>query len=180
MRFETERLIIREWLDSDRAPYASFNADPVVRRFYPDMPTTEASNALVDRFIAGLAHDGFGFLAVQRKSDGSFIGDVGIMPVKMPLRGNPPVEVGWLLGQAYWGQGYAPEAARAWIDFAFTDHAFPEIVAFTARLNLPSQRVMQKLGMRYDPQADFEHPNIPEGHALRPHLLYRLANPNTA
>lgn len=177
MIFETERLIIRPWRDADRAVYAGFNADPVVRRFYQSMPTPAETNAIIDRFIAGFAADGHGFLAVERKSDGAFIGDVGIGPVTFPLRGNPPVEIGWLLGQQYWGQGYAPEAARAWIAHAFDTLGLPEVVAFTAVPNLPSQRVMTKLGMTRDPAGDFQHPAIPDGHALRPHVLYRIANP---
>ncbi|MGB3337501.1 MAG: GNAT family N-acetyltransferase [Devosia sp.] len=179
MKLETERLIIRPWREDDRAPYASFNGDPEVRRFYPDTLTEAESNAAMDRLIAGYEADGFGFLAVERKSDGAFIGDVGIKPVLMPLRGAPPIEIGWLLGRAYWGQGYAPEAANAWIDFAFAELRVNEVVAFTAVSNLPSQRVMTKLGMIRDTLGDFEHPGISEGHPLRPHVLYRIANQGT-
>jgi RimJ/RimL family protein N-acetyltransferase len=53
----------------------------------------------------------------------------------------------------------------------------PEIVAFTFRGNIPSRRVMEKIGMARDPAADFEHPRLPPGHPLRPHVLYRIANP---
>ena len=177
MKLETERLLIRPWRQEDRAPYAAFNADPEVRRYYPDIFTAEQTWANLDRLIARYEEDGYGFLAVERKSDGAFIGDVGIKPVHMPLRGAPPIEIGWLLGRQYWGQGYAPEAANAWIDFAFSVLRSREVVAFTAVANLPSQRVMQKLGMTRDPLGDFEHPGVPEGHELRPHVLYRIANP---
>lgn len=177
MKLETARLIIRPWRYEDRAPYAAFNADPEVRRYYPDIPTAAETNASIDRFIAGYEHDGFGFFAVERKDDGTFIGDVGIKPVHMPLRGEPPIEIGWLLGRPYWGHGYAAEAANAWIDFAFAELRVSEVVAFTSVSNKPSQRVMEKLGMTRDPLADFEHPGVPEGHALRPHVLYRIANP---
>ena len=176
MILQTERLIIRPWRHEDRAHYAAFNADPVVRRFYRTVLTPQETEAVIDRFIAGFETDGYGFLAVERKSDGAFIGDVGIAPMTFPLRGNTPVEIGWLLGQQYWGQGYAPEAAQAWIDHGLGTLGLPEIVAFTAVPNLPSQRVMTKLGMTRDPEGDFEHPGIPEGHALRPHLLYRIDN----
>jgi RimJ/RimL family protein N-acetyltransferase len=179
VKLETARLIIRPWRDEDRAPYASFNADPEVRRFYPDVLTEAESNATLDRLIAGYEADGFGFLAVERKSDGALIGDVGIKPVHMSLRGEPPIEVGWLLGRPFWGQGYAPEAANAWIDFAFAELRVSEVVAFTAVPNLPSQRVMAKLGMSRDQLGDFEHPGMPEDHALRPHVLFRIANLNT-
>ncbi len=177
MRLETERLLIREWEDADRAPYARFAGDPDVRRYYIDVLTRRQTDEMIDRFIAGYRRDGFGFLPVIRKADGALLGDVGIIPVGMPIRGNPPVEIGWLLGKDYWGQGYAPEAARAWLDHAFGALGLPEVVAWTARINLPSQRVMQKLGMTRDPADDFAHPKVPADHELRPHVLYRIGRP---
>ena len=177
MRLETGRLIIREWEQRDYAPYADIVCDPEVRRYYLDTPDREGSDILVGKYIEYYLRDGFGFLAVERKSDGALIGDVGMIPVNMPVRGNPPVEIGWLLGKQYWGQGYAPEAAQAWLDYAFGVLKLPEVVAWTAVLNLPSQRVMQKLGMTRDPQDDFLHPKVPDGHILQPHHLYRISNP---
>jgi RimJ/RimL family protein N-acetyltransferase len=174
VRLETERLILREWTDTDRPIYASFVGDPDVRRFYPTVMTRPQADEMLDRCIAFLKRDGFGLLAVERKSDGALIGDVGIVPVDMPIRGNPPVEIGWLLGKQYWGNGYAAEAARAWIEYAFGPLELPEIVAWTSVVNIPSQRVMQKLGMSRHPEDDFLHPKIGEGHPLRPHVLYRI------
>jgi RimJ/RimL family protein N-acetyltransferase len=130
---------------------------------------------MIARFDEYSRRDGFGLLAIERKSDGALLGDVGICPVDMPIRGNPPVEIGWLLGKEFWGNGYAPEAALAWIRYAFTTLDLPEIVAWTAVQNTPSQRVMQKIGMTRHPEDDFLHPKIPDGHPLRPHVLYRLS-----
>lgn len=177
MRIETERLILRPWTDADRASYCAFCADPEVRRYYPSVLTTEETEAMIDRMIAGLARDGFGFLVVERKSDGAMLGDVGLSPVPMPLRGNPKIEIGWLLGRRYWGNGYAPEAASACLSYAWDVLDADEVVAFTSIPNGPSQRVMEKIGMVRDLQGDFEHPKIAEGHPLRPHILYRIANP---
>ncbi len=121
MRLETERLILREWTDADRAAYAGFVADPEVRRFYPTLLYSPAiRRARSTASSPSSKRDGYGLLAVERKADGALIGDVGIVPVDMPIRGNPPVEIGWLLGKQYWGSGYAPEAAQAWIDYAFS------------------------------------------------------------
>ena len=177
MRLETERLIIRDWQDGDREPYASFVADPEVRRFYLETLSRTESDAMIDRFIQYGARDGFGFHPVERKSDGALLGDVGIIPVDMPIRGNPPVEIGWTIGKQYWGNGYAPEAARAWIDHAFNVLNFGEVVAWTSTVNLPSQRVMQKLGMSTSPEDNFIHPKSPPGHPLGPHVLYRISRP---
>ena len=93
------------------------------------------------------------------------------------IPGRPRVEIGWQLKTSVWGQGLAPEGAHAWLEYAFADLGLDEIVAFTANLNLPSQRVMQKLGMHRNPDDDFDHPNLPVGHRLRRHVLYRIASP---
>ena len=86
----------------------------------------------------------------------------------------PCVEIGWRLAREHWGHGYATEAATAALAFAFGDRALEEIVAFTVPANIPSRRVMGRLGMRRLPADDFEHPAIAAGHPLRSHVLYRL------
>lgn len=181
MRLETERLVLREWQDSDRALYAEIIGDPVVRRFYPSVGSYADASATIDRAIQRLDVLGFGFLALERKADSRFLGMLGMAPfsdtVRNAIPGAPAVEIGWQLGQPYWGQGYAPEAARATLDLAFRTLGLPEVVAITYEGNTPSRRVMEKLGMVRDPAADFPHPEIPDGHRLRPHVLYRIANP---
>lgn len=181
MRLATQRLILRPWEDRDRAPYAEFNADPEVRRFYDHTCDRAEVDRMIDRFVQRLAEDGFSWLAVERKTDGAFIGDVGLSRFSEESRnaipGHPEVEVGWLLGRQYWGQGYAPEAARVCLDHAWDVLELAEVAAITYRGNAPSRRVMEKIGMTYRPERDFEHPAIAEGHKLRDHVLYSIANP---
>lgn len=174
MRLETERLVLRQWEDRDRPAFAACVGDPEVMRFYPRARDRAETDLWIDRMISFYERDGFGFLAIERKSDGAFVGHTGITRIDFELPGNPEVEIGWIVAKEYWGQGYAPEAARACLAFGFETLSLPEIVAFTYRGNLPSQRVMQKLGMVRDPARDFEHPRIPEGHALRSHVLYAM------
>lgn len=178
MRIETERLLLRTWKESDREPYVRINADPVVRRFYPDLNTPERTNASIDRYIERWHHDGISFFVVERKADGAFIGDVGVSRLDFEVPGNAEFEIGWLTDRAFWGLGYAPEAARAALDFAWAKLPdIAEIVAFTSRRNRPSRRVMEKIGMVRDPARDFEHPKVPEDHWLRPHVLYAIGRP---
>ena len=92
-----------------------------------------------------------------------------------PAPFNPSVEVGWRLARAAWGHGYATEAALAALDYGFTSCGLDEIVSMTATMNVRSQRVMQRIGMTRDPADDFDHPNVPEGHRLQPHVLYRIS-----
>ena len=59
----------------------------------------------------------------------------------------------------------------------FERFAFEEIVSMTSVTNIRSQRVMQKLAMTRDPADDFDHPNVPDGHRIQRHVLYRVASP---
>jgi RimJ/RimL family protein N-acetyltransferase len=182
VRLETERLILRDWRDEDRAPFAAFNADPETRRYYyPATLTPAEANEAVDEMIADLADHGASFLAVERKSDGAFIGEAGITRLDrdvLEVMDRPcPIEIGWFFGRPYWGQGYATEAARAWIAHAFGPLAIPELVSIICAANAVSIRLAEKLGMARDPQDDFEDPTVPVGHWQRPHVIYRIASP---
>jgi RimJ/RimL family protein N-acetyltransferase len=176
MRIETERLILRPWEERDRAPLAAILGDPHVMRFYTHPRSREEADAWFDKMVADLA-TGVTRLAAERKDEGVLLGLVGLAAIEFEIPTAPATEIGWVLGSSCWGKGYAPEAAQACLDYAFTTLGLPEVVAFTTHQNLPSQRVMEKIGMRRDPSADFDHPRIPEGHPLRPHVLYRIANP---
>jgi RimJ/RimL family protein N-acetyltransferase len=168
---ETERLILRRWLPRDLAPFAALNGDPEVRRHFPTTLERAESDALVARFEDSWEEDGFGLAAAERKEDGAFVGMVGLSRVRFaPLEG--AVEVGWRLGRAHWGRGYATEAARAWLGRGFGAMRLAEVIAFTVPANVASRRVMERLGMRHDPARDFEHPALPDGHPLKAHVLY--------
>jgi RimJ/RimL family protein N-acetyltransferase len=178
---ETSRLVLRPWSDSDRAPLAKILGDAHVRRFYPSVATPEETGAQIDGSIAKAASNGFHFQAAELKATGALAGliGIGVIPddLRIVMRDNPRVEIGWQLDKALWGLGLAPEGALAWLDYAWETLELEEVVAFTAAINLPSQRVMEKIGMRREPADDFDHPRLAEGHALRPHVLYRIANP---
>lgn len=173
MRAETERLILRPWQERDIEPFAALNADPEVMRFFPARFTREETVAYIER-IAALESEDLGFQAVEEKASGDLVGVVGMAPVKPEYPSAPGVEIGWRLARHHWGKGYASEAARAWLAHGFDNLGLAEIVAFTYVGNTPSRRVMERLGMHYDPADDFEHPALAEGHMLRPHVLYRL------
>jgi RimJ/RimL family protein N-acetyltransferase len=171
----TERLILRRWREGDRPAYARLNADPHVMRFFFKTRTREESDTeaqwLDDRF--GL--DGFGPWAVEAPGVADFIGFVGCWRITRELPFTPAVEIGWRLDRPYWGKGYAAEAAKASLRDVFGRTELPEIVAYTAVQNEPSRRVMEKLGMAYDPSADFKHPAIEDGHPLQGHVVYRIS-----
>jgi ribosomal-protein-alanine N-acetyltransferase len=169
----TERLVLRRWRDADRAPFAALNADPEVMRHFPAVLSRSESDALAERIEHHFTTHGFGAWAVEIPGVVAFAGFVGLSVPRFAAPFMPCVEIGWRLDRATWGKGYAREAARAAMAFAFDQLALPEIVSFTVPDNLRSRRVMEALGMTHDPSGDFDHPLVPEGHPLRRHVLYR-------
>lgn len=171
----TERLTLRRWREADRAAFHALNSDPnVMATIGPVMGRAE-SDAFFNRIEARFDEHGFGLWCVERS--GEVIGFTGFM---VPWF-RDGVEIGWRIRSEHWGNGYAPEAARACLDHGFTavgagGLGFDEVISFTAATNLRSRRVMEKLGLRRDPDGDFEHPGVPVGDPLRPHVLYRVTS----
>ena len=163
----TSRLLLRRWRPEDRAPFAAMNADPVVMEHFPSPLTREQSDALVDRIEAHFDEHGYGLWAVE--ADGAFVGFTGLVWQTYEASFTPALEVGWRLVVSAWGHGYATEAATAALAVGLDE--VDSVVSTTALTNLRSQRVMQRLGMRRE--LEFDHPRVPEGHPVRPHVLYR-------
>lgn len=167
----TQRLLLRDWRESDLAPWAAMNADPEVREHLGPLLTPEQATASARKFQADLERNGYGFWAVEVRDTGEFVGFAGLDPVDpgMPFTG---IEAGWRLARAAWGNGYATEAARAVLAYGFDTVGLPEILAVTTATNLRSQAVMRRLGMTTDPADDFDDPEVPAG-PLRRNVLYR-------
>jgi RimJ/RimL family protein N-acetyltransferase len=172
---ETRRLRLRAWSESDLAPFAVLNADPRVMEFFVKPLDRGESDALAGRIRDHFARHGFGVWAIEAPGVADFIGFVGLSVPNCQAHFTPCVEIGWRLAHQYWGYGYATEAAGAALAFGFRDLGLDEIVSFTVPKNRRSTRVMERLGMSRSAADDFEHPTLPEGHHLRPHVLYRLS-----
>ena len=170
----TARLLLRGFTDADREPFAALNADPVVMEHFVSTYGRERSDAFVDKVGRCWAERGWGPWALERLDTGEFIGYTGLWPAEFDAPFTPAVEVGWRMARAHWGHGFATEAAREALRLGFTDAGLAEVVSFTAVGNERSWRVMGRIGLVRDPEGDFEHPAVPEGHPVRPHVLYRL------
>jgi len=170
----TERLVLRGWLPDDRDGFAVLNADPAVVEYLPGPLDHTASDALAARIEVNWKQRGYGLWAVEVPGVAPFVGFVGLSLAGFPAPFTPAVEVGWRLARPAWGHGYATEAGRASLRFAFDTLGLDEIVSFTTVKNGRSRRVMERLGMTRDPADDFEHPNVTIGSPLRPHVLYRV------
>lgn len=170
----TERLVLRGWRPEDRDPYAALNADPKVMEHFVGVLDRATSDAEAQRFAGDIERDGWGHWVVTLPAEDRLIGFTGLDVVDFPASWTPATEIGWRFARDAWGHGYATEAARAVLAFAFGTLALGEVVSFTATTNVRSQRVMERIGMRRDPADDFDHPRVPVGHRLRRHVLYRL------
>lgn len=171
----TARLRLRPWRDEDLPAFAALNADPRVMEHFPETLSRAESDALAGRIRDHFTARGFGPWAVEVPGRAAFIGFVGLAVPEFEAPFTPCVEVGWRLAAEHWGQGYATEAASAALGHAFGPLGLAEVVSFTVVANRRSRRVMERLGMTRSPADDFEHPGLPGGHPLRPHVLYRLS-----
>ncbi|TGD95998.1 GNAT family N-acetyltransferase [Methylobacterium nonmethylotrophicum] len=168
---------LRRWRLADDAPFAALCADPEVMRFFPAPKTARESQAEARALDRRFEEDGFGPWALETPE--GFSGFVGCWRPARPLPFGPLlgretgfVEIGWRLARHAWGRGFAVRGARLALDDVFSRCALTEVVAYTADVNAPSRRVMERLGMTEI--GGFDHPGLPEGHPLRPHRLYRL------
>jgi len=173
VELNTNRLKLRQWQDSDKIAFADLNADPDVMQYYPSILSLEESNELAEKIIDKMNTHGWGFWAVEKKEDKQFIGFVGLNEPTYELPVNPCVEIGWRLAKKHWGHGYATEAAKTCLKFAFETLNLENVFSFTSVSNLPSRRVMERLHM-VNTKQNFEHPIIPENHILREHVLYKI------
>lgn len=175
IELHSARLRLRAWRDDDLPAFVALNADAEVMRHFPGVMSEAESRALAERIRGHFAAHGFGQWVLERHDQPGLIGVLGLQHVSFAASFTPAMEIGWRLHSAFWRQGYALEAAQTVLHCGYTQLGVDEVVAFTVRDNLPSQRLMQRLSMRRDAAGDFEHPHLPPDHPLRPHVLYRLS-----
>jgi len=176
MIFQTERLIIRNYRTDDRPIFAAIATAPEVRLYHTRVVSRADTDAFIDKQIETINTIGCGYAVVERKADGAVVGDVGIRyrPNSMPAWDDVHFDIGWTLDPQYFGNGYASEAAGAWLEYGFGELRVDGVVAYTAASNAPSIKVMERIGMTRDEARDFDHPKVAEGHPLRPQIVYSI------
>lgn len=140
-------------------------------RYFPATLSESETESFYNRIQDEFRRKGWGLYAVEIKSTGEFIGYVGLHEIGFEASFTPGVEIGWRLAADYHGQGYATEAAKAVLALA-ADLGLLRIYSFTAKVNTPSERVMQKSGMTKT--GEFDHPGLDKDSPLRPHVLYSI------
>ena len=168
---ETSRIGLRSWKESDLTPFARINADPKVMRYFPSVLTEDETLQKIKKYQGHIDEHGFGFYAVDWKERDEFIGVLGLSIARFPAFFTPCVEIGWRLDKSSWNQGLATEGAKAAMCYAYEQLRLNEIYSFTTVTNIPSQRVMQKIGMRRF--GYFNHPLIESGGDLSRHVIYK-------
>jgi RimJ/RimL family protein N-acetyltransferase len=165
VRLATARLRLRPLEPEDLDALAPFYADPEVMRYIgtgATMNRDEAARSL-ERMIGNFETDGFGQLAVVREEDGVLVGRCGLLVWQLDdwtptsasaATGPTELEVGYMLGRPFWGRGYATEAAAAVRDFALGDLVAERLIALIRPGNVASERVAEKLGMRYEREVE--------------------------
>ncbi|HFS6879460.1 TPA: GNAT family N-acetyltransferase [Legionella pneumophila] len=171
---ETERLLLRTFQEDDVESMIAINQDKKVMQFFPSVPTEEETIAFIDKVIAHQEQYGFSLYATEIKKTGEMIGFVGLLTATFEAHFTPATEIGWRLSSKHWNQGYATEAAKAVLDYAFNERMLDEVVSFTSVLNKPSIRIMQKIGLHTSSEDEFDNPKVPAGSPLVKHVLYRL------
>ena len=148
MELATPRLILREFRQSDFDAVREYDCDPEVLRYERDYtPTESQTQAMLDRVLQDIVQTPrthYRFAITLRPEDVNR-GRISLTLNNASIR---EYEIGWTLHRRYWGQGYATEAAREVMDFAFIMLKAHRVVAFCHAENRPSARVMEKLGMQ--------------------------------
>jgi RimJ/RimL family protein N-acetyltransferase len=175
-RIETERLVLRRWdVAGDLDAYAAICGDPEVMRYIGDgsVATRDQCAEGLEQFEATWRERSFGLFAVERRDTCELIGNTGLAVPDFLPEILPAVEIGWRLGRAHWRQGFATEAARAALTFAWDPLGLDRVVSVHAVGNDASGHVMQKIGMHLD--LETVHPK--NGRAVR---VYAIDRPLTA
>jgi RimJ/RimL family protein N-acetyltransferase len=161
---ETERLVLRGWREDDFSAYAEMAADPEVMEFVGGALEGPQAWRQMAMFAGHWLLRGYGTWAVERRADGAVLGRAGLWNPE----GWPALEVGWTLARHAWGHGYATEAARAAIEWTWSELGAPRLISLIAPENARSIRVAERLGMHLDR----------DGNVLgRPVRIYALDRP---
>ena len=159
---ETDRLILRTIEEGDAARQNRLLNTPAVMARLGGVKELHEIEAKHAKAMAMYAREGFSFLFMIEKASGEMVGHCGIKRVDNPLAPNVgDHEIGWLVREDRWRRGYAEEAMRAVLDWAFTRIHAPHVVALTSEANAGSWKLMQKLGMVRREDLDFADPGFP-------------------
>jgi len=170
IKFSTERLIIRQFIESDKDALTLIIAEPEVMRFSLNGPITieQAREQLRNKDIAHYENDGYGLWALIHKQDKALIGFAGLLIQN--IDGEQKIEISYRLHPSYWKQGLAIEATKAIVHYAFTELKLDSLIAIIDPANINSIKVAEKLGMSFFKNTIFHSIAV---------SVYQLYNPHS-
>ncbi len=170
--FTSERLGFRNWQNSDFDAFAAMNADADVMQFFPKILNGEGSVRLMQRLAQHFDEKGYTYFVVDILETSECIGFIGMCNQKYEAPFTPCVDIGWRLAKPFWGKGYATEGAKRCLEYAFETLHLKKIYAVASTINLPSIRVMEKIGMQK--AGTFIHPELVDNERLRECVYYNI------
>ncbi len=173
---ETDRLIIRNWVEADRHLLYEINSDQEVLEYFAGGRDRAGCDLFFEKAHTSISKTAYGHYVLELKAGHQPIGLLALAQTSLaPYLANGTIEIGWQLAKRYWHKGLAAEAAMAALEHGFVKRELPEIVAFTVPQNTRSIAVMKRIGLIRDAGRDFEHPRVPDSHPhLKQHIVYAM------
>lgn len=168
---ETDRLVLRSWTPEDLPHFAAMNSSPQVMKYFPALLTDMETEAFYSSIQEEFKRNWWGLYVVELKASAAFIGYVGLHEIGFDAEFTPGIEIGWRLDADCHNKGYATEAAKKVLELA-RKQGLARVYSFTAVVNKPSERVMQKIGM--EKILEFNHPKLLDDSPLLRHVLYQI------
>lgn len=169
---KTPRLGLRNWHYSDLATMADLNADPEVMEYFPKTQTIDQTSSFINRMQQHYEDHGFCYFAVDLLGNQEFIGFIGLLHQNYDAPFTPCIDIGWRLKRSSWGYGYATEGAAACLEFGFEKLGLKTIHSVASVSNTPSEKVMQKIGMKK--LLKFDHPKLLDYLELKECVVYSI------
>lgn len=172
--FTSQRLGFRNWVDSDFEKMHAINADPKVMEFFPSTRTEEETRVFIEKMRIRYINKSYCYFPVEKLENGAFIGFIGISEQHFESDFSPCLDIGWRLAQTEWNKGYATEGAKRCLEYAFNYLGLDSLKATAPEINLPSIRVMEKIGM--GKVKSFDHPSLMKAGRLKRCVLFEIKN----
>lgn len=170
--FTSNRLGFRNWETDDIPQIVAISADPEVMKYFPAPATREQTKEFVLKMQHSFSEKSYCYFAVDRLEDAKLIGFIGLMDQAFEASFTPCVDIGWRLGTRFWGMGYATEGATRCLEYAFSELGLAKVVSTAPKVNLPSVRIMTKIGMRK--LLEFKHPRLFGNERLEDCVCYHI------
>ncbi len=174
---KTDRLVLRNWSDDDQAVLHRLYSDEAIMKYFPFRKSRAESDAILTKFRNGITDRGYGWSVVALRKGCKAIGFTGLSNFQEDLAFCPVTEIGWRFLPEVWGNGYATEAASAWLEYGFNKIGLEKIVSFAVPENTGSTAVMTRIGMTHYPELDFDHPGVSDDYPhLKRHAYYDITS----